>query len=96
MGLIIWLISVLYYFLLEPKKNNYKSFEKHLIPNKIATFYSCGVTFTHELTNVSGKWIAIFGLGNAAGAMSMPLVGTQLVFRYVLIVFQSPYFVLFN
>ena len=23
----------------------------------IATFYSCGISFTHALTNVSGKWI---------------------------------------
>ena len=49
----------------------------------IASYYSCGVSFTHVLTNVSGKWIFIFGVGNAIGAMSMPLLGTQLVYRYV-------------
>jgi len=48
----------------------------------IASFYSCGVSFTHILTNVSGKWIVIFGIGNAIGAMSMPLLGTQLVYRF--------------
>ena len=42
----------------------------------IATLYSCGLSFSHELTNVSGKWIVVFGIGNAIGAMSMPIVGT--------------------
>ena len=46
----------------------------------IATFYSCGMSFTHALTNVSNKWIFIFGIGNTIGAMSMPLLGTYLVF----------------
>jgi MFS family permease len=42
----------------------------------IATLYSCGISYSHELTNVSGKWIVIFGIGNAIGAMSMPILGT--------------------
>ena len=46
----------------------------------IATFYSCGMSFTHALTNVSNKWIFVFGIGNTIGAMSMPLLGTFLVF----------------
>ena len=46
----------------------------------IATFYSCGMSFTHSLTNVSNKWIFVFGIGNTIGAMSMPLLGTNLVF----------------
>ena len=45
----------------------------------IATFYSCGVSYTHSLTNVSNKWIFVFGIGTI-GEMSMPLLGTQLVF----------------
>jgi len=46
----------------------------------IATLYSCGISYSHELTNVSGKWIVSFGIGNAIGAMSMPILGTALVF----------------
>lgn len=46
----------------------------------IATFYSCGMSYTHSLTNVSNKWIFVFGIGNTIGAMSMPLLGSQLVF----------------
>ncbi|CBY15514.1 unnamed protein product [Oikopleura dioica] len=42
----------------------------------IATLYSCGISYSHELTNVSGKWIVTFGIGNAIGAMSMPILGT--------------------
>ena len=38
------------------------------------------MSYTHYLTNVSKKWIFIFGVGNTIGAMTMPLLGTQLVF----------------
>ena len=39
----------------------------------IATFFACGMSFTHALTNVSKKWIFTFGLGGALGECIMPL-----------------------
>jgi len=46
----------------------------------IATLYSCGMSYTHKLSNMSSTWIFIFGVGNTIGAMSMQPIGTMLVF----------------
>ena len=46
----------------------------------VASLYSCGISFCHEITNMSGKYIVIPGIGNTIGSMTMPLIGTHLVF----------------
>jgi len=50
-----------------------------------ASFYGSGISYSSILTNMSGKWFFIFGLGNALGNLSMPVLGTSLVFS------DSPY-----
>lgn len=48
----------------------------------IATFYGSGISYASRLTNMSGKWFFMFGLGNSIGNLTMPVLGTALVFRY--------------
>jgi len=44
----------------------------------VAWFYSCGVSWTSQITNVSNTYIFIFQIGNSAGSMITPIIAGKI------------------
>ena len=49
-----------------------------------ATIFPSGVSFSDKVTNMSGKWISLFTIGATIGATTIPVIGSQIIFRLVI------------